>query len=203
MTVMKTVKTFIACACLLLTAEGLLAQNYNLAIQQAKRDSAKNDAEQQRIANAANGSQAAPAAPAPAQPAPMNPVLQATLKNIADLQTDFAGIIAATDKDPAQKTALLNDLTEAAQGTKASTNSVKKLADDLSTALAGQKKLAKPQQTRLAQTIHALFNSSHLSATQQQTLLANVQKILTEAGASLDAAVDVVTDLKAIAAETK
>ena len=204
MTVMKTVKTLIVGACLLLSAASLLAQNYNMAVQQAKRDNAQNDAEQQRIANAASNSQGAPAPgmPAPATPAPMDPVLQATLKNISGLQTDFAAIIAASDKDPAQKTALMNDLTQAAQGTKASTDSVKKLADDLLTALAGQKKLAKPQQTRLAQMIHALFNSSHLSAAQQQVLVTNVQKILTDGGASLDATVDVVTDLKAVVAET-
>lgn len=204
---MKAIKLVAAQACVLLAAASLMAQNYYRAEQQARRDSAQNDAEQQRIANAANGAPAAPApgAPAPGSPAPMDPVLQATLKNIAGLQGDFAAFTTASDKpDASQKVSLLNNLTEAAQGTKkASTDSVKKLADDLSTALAGQKKLLKPQQTRLAQQIHALFNSSHLSATQQQTLLTSVQKILTDGGASLDAAVDVVTDLKAVVAETK
>jgi len=38
---------------------------------------------------------------------------------------------------------------------------------------------------------------------QQQSLLTDVQKILVDGGASFDAAVDVVTDLKAVAAETK
>jgi hypothetical protein len=202
-------KTFIAFACLLSTAGTLLAQevNYSIAKQQARRDVSQNDAEQQRIqreAGGANPSGAPGAAAAPA--APMDPALQATLSNIAGLQSDFAAAInAAGDKtDPAQKISLLNNLSQAGQGAKkASANSVKKLADDLATALAGKKKLAAAQQTKLAQFVHALCNSAHLSQAQQQSLLTSVQKILTDGGASFDAAVDVVTDLKAVVAETK
>ena len=69
--------------------------------------------------------------------------------------------------------------------------------------MTGQKKLAAAQQKKLAQAIHALFNSAHLTAAQQQALLTDVQKILTDGGASLDDAVNVVTDLKAVVAETK
>ena len=113
--------------------------------------------------------------------------------------------MVATDKaDPAQKIALLNDLTQAAQGTsKATSNSVKKLADDLTTALAGQKKLATAAQQKLAQEIHALFNSARLTPAQQKSLPSDIQKLLTDGGVSLDSAVDVVTDLKEIVAETK
>ena len=191
---------------LLTMAGSSMAQNYYKAEQQARRDSSMNDAEQQRIANAANagGGAAAPGAPGAAA-TPMDPKLAATMKNVGDLQKDFATLIAATDKPEASdKVALLNDLSQASQGAnKAASDSVKKLAEDISTALAGQKKLTAPLQTRLAQQIHALFNSSHLSATQQQTLLTSVQKILTDAGASLDAAVDVATDLKTVVSDTK
>jgi hypothetical protein len=198
---MKIVITY---ACLLLTAGNLLAQNYYMAIQQAKRDSSQNNAEQQRIANAAGGAQgaAAPGAPALAPAAPVNPALQATLLNISSLQADLATAVASTNDKP-DKTALLNDLSQAAQGTKASSTSVKKVADDLLASVAGQKKLTTAQQTKLAREIHALFNSSHLTATQQQTLLDDVQKTLTDSGASLDNAVDTVIDLKAVVAETK
>jgi hypothetical protein len=134
----------------------------------------------------------------------MDPALQATLKNVAGLQSDFAGLVASSDKAGAeQKNALLNDLSQAAQGTKASTDSVKKLGEDLLTAVTSRTKLAAAQQTKLAREVHALFNSSHLSATQQQTLLNDVQKTLVDAGATLDAAVDVVTDLKGVVAQTK
>ena len=195
-------------ACALFTAASMFAQvNYYRAKQQAIRDSRQNDAEQQRIANEASGGAApAPAAPATAPAKPMNPALQATLANISSLQSDFASAINAAGGKPdaTQKTAMLNDLTKAAQGDrKASSDSVKKLADDLLTAVGGTKRLTAPQQTRLAQYVHALFNSSHLSEAQQQTLLTNVQKILTDSGASLNDAVNVVTDLKAVVAETK
>lgn len=199
---MKPAVAVIATVCLL-TAGNLPAQYYQ-ATQQARRASAQNDAEQQRILNASGGAPGAvpgtPAAPA----APVDPALQATLKNITGLRTDFATMAAAGKPDPAQKIALLNDLSQAAQGAnKASSDSIKKLANDLMTALVDQKKLAVPDQQKLAQQIHALFNSARLSSTQQETLLTNIQKILTEAGASLDSALDVVTDLKTVITETK
>jgi len=203
---MKMMKCFLAGACLLLTAGSVLAQNYYLATQQARRDSKQNDAEQQRIQREANGPAGAPgaAAPTPGSAAPMDPALQATLKNIAGLQADFAAVVATSDKPaPEQKTALLNDLAQAAQGTKASAGSIKRVADDLLTAVAGQKKLAPAQQKLLAQKVHALFNSAHLTAALQEKLLTEVQKLLTDAGASLDDTVNLVTDLKTVVAETK
>jgi len=207
---MKTMKSFIASICLLGTAGSVFAQNYYLATQQARRDSAQNDAEQQRIQREAGGSNGTPgvasryAAIPAAAATPMDPKLQATLKNVAGLQADFAAIVASSDKPtPDQKTALLNDLSEAAQGTKASSGSIKKVADDLWPAMTGQKRLAAAQQRKLAQEVHALFNSSHLTAPQQQTILNNIQKALTDAGTSLDDTVNLVTDLKAVVAETK
>ena len=201
---MKMMKCFLAGACLLLTAGGALAQNYYLATQQARRDSKQNDAEQQRIQREAGGSVGAPGAAAPAPAAPMDPALQATLKNIAGLQADFAAVVAAGDKPaPEQKTALMNDLAQAGQGTKASAGSIKRVADDLLTAVAGKNKLAAAQQKLLAQKVHALFNSAHLTAALQEKLLTEVQKLLTDAGASLNDTVNLVTDLKTVVAETK
>ncbi len=115
-------KTILACACVVMTAGSLLAQNYYMATQQAKRDSAQNDAEQQRISKEAGGSAGGTAAggAASAAPAPMDPALQATLKNVSSLQTDFAAAINSTSDtpDPGQKVSLLNDLSQAAQGTR-------------------------------------------------------------------------------------
>lgn len=197
-------KILVAYACLFLTAGNLLAQNYYRATQQARRDSAQNDAEQQRIAKEANGGAAAePGAPTHAPAAPINPALAATLKNVASLQGDFAGAVAATNADAALKVSLLNDLTQAAQGTKASASSVKKLADDVLAAVTGRKKLVLAQQKKLAQDVHALFNSAHLTDAQQQKLPAEVQKILTDADASVDDAVNVMMDLKEIVSQTK
>jgi type II secretory pathway pseudopilin PulG len=188
---------------LMLAVATASADPYGMAINQAKRDSDQNNAEQRRLQNEENsGAQALP--PAGNPPPAANPLLAATLQNISNLQTDMVAFIGTTadHPDPSQKIALLNDLSAAAQSTKASTDSVKELAKDLFTALAGNQKLL-AQKLPLARQIHALFNSSHLTSSQQQTIYDNVQKILVNAGVSLGDAVDVVTDLKAIAAETK
>jgi hypothetical protein len=208
MTIMKK-SIAIGIALMVFTAGSLPAQevNYYRAKQQAYRDSAQNDAEQQRISQAANGpGGAAPASGAAGPAAPMDPALQATLKNVTSLQSDFTALIQSTadQPDPAQKVSLLNNLTQAAQGDKkASANSVKKLADDLATALAGRKKMTAAQQKQLAGYVHAVFNGAHLKDAQQTMIFNGAQKILTDSGASLDGAVDVVTDLKAVVAETK
>jgi hypothetical protein len=179
------------------------ADPYSMAIQQAQRVSNQNAAEQQRLQNQEGGANSSQPA-APAQNAPKaDPVLAATMQNISGLQADIAGLNAVTDKPATdQKISLLNDLSSASQTTKASAASVKALTKDLMAALAGQK-IAAAQQTKLAREIHAIFNSSHLTDTQQQTILDDVQKMLTDAGVSLDAATDVVTDLKKVAVETK
>jgi len=196
-------KTRIAAFCALLIAGGALADPYSMAIQQARRASDQNAAEQQQIQNGTGGSQGQAAANA--KTAPVDPALQATLSNINGLQTDLGALNNATgDKpDPMQRISLLNNLSAAAQGTKASSDSVKRLADDLLTAVSGRKQLTTAQQTRLARDIHAIFNSSHLTDAQQKLMFDDVQKILTDGGVSLDATVDVVTDLKKISSETK
>ena len=48
-----------------------------------------------------------------------------------------------------------------------------------------------------------MFNGSHLSSAQQQMVLDAVQKILSDGGVSTDDSAKVISDLKAIATETK
>ena len=196
-------KPIIICICLYFSASQLMAQ-YAGAIQQARRDSAQNDAEQRRIQNETGGSSAGQTAGGSAPAAPLDPAMQAALQNVAGLRADLASLTAAADPaDPSQKLALLNDLSQAAQGTnRATTASIKQLAGDLLKALAGKKKLAAAQQTRLAREIHVLFNSARLTSAQQQNVLTDIQKILTDADVSLDNTVDVLTDLKAVVAQT-
>jgi hypothetical protein len=90
----------------------------------------------------------------------------------------------------------------AAQGAKPQAASISKLADDLATAIAGKEKLRAPQ-PKLAQYVHAIFNSSHLTTAQQQMIFDGVQKILNDGGASPDETANVVSDIKTIASETK
>jgi len=72
----------------------------------------------------------------------------------------------------------------------------------LASALAG-KKLSAAQSQKLAQDVHAIFNSSHLSADQQQMIFVEVQKILESGGVSPDKTADTVNRIKTIAAETE
>ena len=174
---------------------------YNIAKERAKRANESNNAEQQRIANAAKDP-SRPNAAAPAPAAPADPVLETTMKNIADLSADFTALNNFTGEktDPAQKAALLNDLSAAALGKKPASASVQKLAGHLITASSGKKN---PAAQKLARNVRALFNGSHLTAAQQTTLLDDVKKNLTTAGASAEDANNVFDDLKGIVEETK
>lgn len=193
-------KSLIALVCALFMATGVLADPYSAAIQQAKRVSAQETAANQRLTD-----NPPPAAPAQNNANPQaNPVLQATLQNIESLRNDFTAIAnAATNASlTVLKQTLTNDLAIAAQGPKAQPASISRLADDLTTAIAGKEKLRAPQ-PKLAQFIHAIFNNSQLTAAQQKMIFAGVQKILTDGGASPDEAANVVSDMKTIASETK
>lgn len=187
---MKTA-LFVLCGCLITSAA--LGQNMSIATDQAKRASGQG--------GAPPGGQAQ--APSAQQPPPIDPALAATMKNIANLRADFV-VISAADAAAAadQRVSLLNNLSAAAQGTKAATANVRQLAGDLINALAGRKKIL-PQTQKLGGLIHALFNGAHVSDPQQETLLKEVSKILTEAEVPTDDATKVVETLKAIAAETK
>jgi hypothetical protein len=191
-------KPLIAVTCALFMANSVLADPYTAAIRQAKNVSAKETAANQQLMD-----NSPPAAPPQNNPPP-NPVLQATLQNIDSLRNDFAAIgnEAANTPLAAQKRSLTNDLAIAAQGVKPQTATIAKLADDLTTAIAGKEKLRAPQ-PKLAQFIHAIFNSSHLTTAQQTMIFDGVQKILTDGEASPDETANVVNDIKVIASETK
>lgn len=161
-------------------------------LKRAENLNDQNNARQQALAGPRPEAQPRPA---PAQP---DPVLVATLQNIASLQTDLAGL----ETNPGKKQPSINDLTAAGLNARASEKSISKLAGDLSGALSG-KALPEDQLKKLAQNLHAIFNSSHLSQAQQQTVLDAIRKTLMAGGASSDDAATVVADAKAVAAETK
>lgn len=187
-------KTTLLLATVLLAAGAALADvNYNMAIQQAKR-----------VAKNPGPSQSQPTTPAQPQAPPVNPELAATMQNIADLRTDIAALVKAEDAAAAdqQRIPLMNHLSAAALGKKASSDSVKKLADDLVSILE-RKQIPDVQQPVIAHYLHAFFNSSHLTASQQVTLLKGFKKILSGAGVTEDDADKIANDLKTIAAETK
>ncbi len=181
--------------CALLLAGPVFAQGvYNMAKQQARNAVASEEKNQQAIGSSGQSS-SAPPAQNNQQP---DPVLQATLQNISNLRADFDDLGSGrTNTLPLQ-----TDLTTAAQAAKPSLEVVTKLAEDLAAAVSGNKKL-QAQQQKLAQFCHAIFNSSHLSAAQQQSVLDAVQKILSDGGVSDDDASKIINDLKAVATATK
>ena len=193
-------KTTVALLAALFAISSAVADPYVIAKQRARDTSARNDAEQQRIQNAANGQ--APTYATPGAGAAADPALAAMMQNINGLAADFTAL-GGGKPDAAQKVSLLNNLTQAAVGKKASTDSVKHLAEDLTTAVSGKTKITPAQQKQLAGIVHAAFNGAHLTDAQSEKAFATASKILTDAGASLDEATNVVTDLKKIAAETK
>jgi len=169
---------------------------YVAAMNQAHRAVNATEAASQRTDDSLSQPQTAP----PAQPAPqpMDPVLAATLQNIASLKTDLASL--STNAPPAA--ALTNDLMAAATGTKPSADTIGKLAGDLQTAVAGNPGL-KVYYPKLAQYLHAAANGAHLTPAQFQTISDDLQQILENGGASYEAATYVANDLKALDRETK
>jgi hypothetical protein len=193
-------KVFIAFFCALLVAGSASAQGvYNMAKQQAKNAVASENKNQQAIDSSGQPAPSQPPPPNNSNPNPQpNPALEATLQNIANLRADFENYAdGQTNRQP-----LINDLTVAAQGAKPPSNSVSKLAEHLAAIIVGNKKLG-AQEQKLAQSVHAIFNSSHLSVVQQQMVCDNVQKILQDAGVASDDVTNVINDLNAIATKTK
>jgi len=179
-------------------AAALAGDPMTIARQRARDVSTQAPARENQAINANLGTpQPTPTAPpnAAAQP---NPALAATQLNISNIAKDLEALQA----DPLKKQPLINDLVAAAQGTNPSKTSVAKLTDDLASVLGG-KNLTPEQRTKLAQLLRAFFNSSHVSPAQQRTLLDDLSKLFQSAGVSADDATKIVSDFKAIAAETK
>ena len=189
-------KIFIGIIGAAIAAASLRADPYSSAINQARRAANSEENHQQAI-QAAASSNPAPA-PAPAQPPPTDPALQATLQNIDSLQSDFANV----SSNPTNTQPLVGDLTAAAQGSKPSAQSTSQLANDLANALSGNDKLRAHYQP-LARYVHAVFNGSHLAATQQQMILDGTQKIMDDSAVSTDASAKIIGDMKTIATETQ
>jgi len=194
---MKTLTAFLL---IFLCAGAIHADIYSAAIKQAH-----NVANGQPPQGGPPAQQAPPAAP-PQNPLPprVNPVLEATLQNISNLRVDFdaLGKLPELKLDSLPKQSLLNDLTAAAQGAKPSPTSVTNLAESLATAVAGKEDM-QPQHAKLAQDIHAIFNSSYLSAAQQEMIFNDVQNILQSNEIPSDEITNVVAGVKKIAAETQ
>lgn len=142
------------------------------------------------------------AASAPAKPATPSPVATAQ-QGVAKLQADLAGIKAGTPVTPEQKTQFMKDIAVAVRGgTKPSLPTVAKFINELTAALA-EKALGATEQTRLAQDIEAVLNSTAMPALQFDAIIADVQAILQVGDVKRAAAVAVANDLKAVGQEVR
>jgi hypothetical protein len=193
-------RPFLAFMFAMFMANSVFADPYSAAIQQARRVANQETEANRRLMN--NSPPATPPQNSPNQPA--NPVLQATLQNIQNLQSDFATLARLTNAAAVtvEKQGLTNDLATAAQGAKPSSQSLSKLADDLVTVIVGNTKL-RAQHLKLAQYLHAIANSSHLSEAQRQMIFSETQHILVAGGTAPDDVANVVNDIKAISSETR
>jgi hypothetical protein len=189
-----TVKTLVLSASVGLAAAAAFGQS---GVAEQVKQRAKQLNEQNNIRQGL-AAPAPPAQPHPPAATPPDPVLAATLQNIANLQREFSSL----QTNSATKQPLINDLIAAAQSTRPSNRSVSKLVDDLATGFRG-KHFSREQLHKLAQNTRAVFNSSHLSKRQETLILDEVQRILQDGGASSDDAARIVNDFKLIAAETK
>ena len=193
---------FLVLSCLLIAGQVQAQVNMNRARAQARRA-----VRPPSVVPQPSGTQqpaGTPQSSVTPQMKPVDPVLEATLKNSADLGSNFRAISAAADKNAAaeQRVSLLNNLSAAGNGTKASTARVNKLANDFISELPGQNKISGVSQ-KLGRDVHALFNSSHLSAVQQEQLLGEVKKLFSDAGVSGPGVDKIDDDLKTIVSETK
>jgi hypothetical protein len=191
---MKMLPAFL---CLCLVAGSAFADPYSAAMQQARNVSARVSNQNRQLDD-----NAAPAAPQ--NNAAADPALQATLQNIQSLRVDFASITAVTNGSltDLQRQSLTNDLATAAQGTRAAPADVDKLADDLTSAMSGNRKL-RPQEQKLAQYVHAVFNTAHLTPAQEQMIYTDTQRTLVNSGVLPEDATNLVSDIKAVADETR
>ena len=111
----RSLRLFVCCS----WPTAVLADPYSAAIRQAKNVAANASSTRQDNDNPAATGQPPPAAPSQNIPPP-DPVLEATLQNIASLRVDFDafGDRADTNSAAAQKPSLMSHLTAAASGAK-------------------------------------------------------------------------------------
>lgn len=138
-----------------------------------------------------------PRAAQPQKPTAPNPA-QIQQQNVNKIKNDIAAIIADSQvaQDKVQK--LAADLLSAARGTKKpSSVALGKLAASLGSNLAG-KTLGSQEQSRLAQDLEAVVNSSKLSQLQVNAYVSDVQAILQVAGAKHNDAASAAGEVKAV-----
>ena len=145
----------------------------------------------------------------PAQPSqPGTPTASTTptpllKQNLAKLQADLAAIQANSSVTAAQKQQLTKDVLACAQGaSKPSVGTISPLADSLAAAFA-QKPLSDTDRGRLVSRLAAVLNPANIQSAQMQAIYADIQAIFQVNGMARKDAVNIVDQVKAVAAETQ
>jgi len=145
----------------------------------------------------------------PAQPSqPGTPTASTTptpllKQNLAKLQADLAAIQANSSVTAAQKQQLTKDVLACAQGaSKPSVGTISPLADSLAAAFA-QKPLSDTDRGRLVSRLAAVLNPANIQSAQMQAIYADIQAIFQANGMARKDAVNIVDQVKAVAAETQ
>jgi len=123
-------------------------------------------------------------------------------QGIAKLQADIAAIKAGSPATAEQKQQFIKDIAAACRGTKPSLTTVTDFVNELTSALGG-KPLDPAQQSRLAQNVDGILNSTAMSSSQFDAIIADVQAILQVGSAKRSAATSAANRLKAVGSEVR
>ena len=121
--------------------------------------------------------------------------------NLQKIQSDLLALKGQSQVTTEQKTKMATDLQTLAEGTvKPSQESVQKLSNDLSQAMADSS-LSKSEQAKLMQDVTAVLNSANIPPAELKTVIADAQAILGASGVDQDDVKLIVSDLQAIGKE--
>ncbi|MDB6112112.1 MAG: hypothetical protein JWR69_3862 [Pedosphaera sp.] len=194
-------KQFISCILVLCVTAGNLLAQAQIVKERAKQQRDANN-QRQGIESAPPYAPppVAPQAPGstPTAPRALNPAQQ---QAVDKLQADLTGIKAGSPVTPEQRLTLQSDFLTLAKGVaKPSKESLTKLANDLSTALAN-KNVSSVDRAVLAKTLNVVVNSGNLPVTQAQAFVTTAQNSLKASGVIEPELEPVIKNLQAIVAE--
>jgi hypothetical protein len=140
-------------------------------------------------------------APSASRPAAANPAATQQ-QSSARIQADISALKPGSPATAEQKQQFIKDIASACRGAKPSLPTVTSFVNELTSALA-DKTLDAAQQSRLAQNIEAILNSTAMPSSQFDAIIADVQAILRVGDAKQKLAVSAANNLKAVGLEVR
>ncbi|MCU0784048.1 MAG: hypothetical protein MUF81_08375 [Verrucomicrobia bacterium] len=140
-------------------------------------------------------------APTAARPATATPAATPQ-QGVAKIQAAIAGLKLGSPATAEQKQQFIKDIASACRGTKPSLPAVTAFVNEVTVALTEQT-LEAVQQSRLAQDIEAVLNSTTMPLSQFDAIIADVQAIFQVGGAKRNQAASAANNLKAVGLEVR